>query len=353
MRLGPYETFIRSISSISSLITTILIKDGNGMSRPLENNYQSPLANETPIFRKSVSKSAKLKKKLKPYIYLLPAILMLGIWMYKPLIQTFVLAFQKWSMVPETIPEFVGLENFIRLFNTKDFLISIENTLFYTVGVLPFSIIIPLLLAVATHDMNGKVKNVYRAFFFIPMILAPVTVSAIWRWLFHPSNGLVNKFLLETGLINENISFFSDPRFAKWIILFMTGWGLIGFSTIMFSAALTGINKDYYEAASLDGASRFKRFIDITLPLLSPTILFMLTMSILFSSQFTFAYIDILTSGGPLGSSTNIYYEMYKYGFMNLNAGLSSAAALLFFIVFGIIALALNYISKKFAFYDN
>jgi multiple sugar transport system permease protein len=323
------------------------------MSRSIGNNYHPSLSNETPVIRKSLSKTAKLRKTLKPYIYLLPALLLLGIWIYKPLVQTFILAFQKWSMVPGTTPEFVGFENFVRLFNTKDFVISIENTIFYTIGLLPFSIIIPLLLAVATHDMIGKVKNVYRVLFFIPMILAPVTVSAIWRWLFHPSNGLVNIFLLKTGLIDTNISFFSDPRFAKWIILFMTGWSLIGFSTIMFSAALTGINKDYYEAASLDGASRFKRFFDITLPLLSPTILFMLTMSILFSSQFTFAYIDILTAGGPFGSSTNIYYEMYKYGFANLNAGLSSAAAILFFFVFTIIAIALNYVSRKFAFYDN
>lgn len=323
------------------------------MSRSLENNYHPPLSNETPVFRKRVSKKGKIRKTLKPYFYLLPAILLLGIWMYKPLISTFFLAFQKWSMVPGTTPEPVGLENFIHLFNTKDFLISIENTIFYTIGLLPFSIIIPLFLAVVTHGMTGKIKNVYRVIFFIPMILAPVTVSAIWRWLFHPTNGLVNILLLKIGLIDNNIAFFSDPRFAKWIILFMTGWGLIGFSTIMFSAALTSINKDYYEAASLDGSSRFKRFIDITLPLLSPTILFMVTLSILFSSQFTFAYIDILTAGGPFGSSTNIYYEMYKYGFSNLNAGLSSAAAILFFFVFSIIALALNYVSRKFAFYDN
>ncbi|MDY8166499.1 sugar ABC transporter permease [Bacillus thuringiensis] len=323
------------------------------MSRLSKKNYHLSSVHETPVIRKSLLKTAKLRKTLKPYIYLLPALLLLGIWMYKPLIQTFILAFQKWSMVPGTIPKFVGFENFIRIFNTKDFLISIENTIFYTIGLLPFSIIIPLLLAVATHSMIGKVKNVYRALFFMPMILAPVTVSTIWRWLFHPSNGLVNSFLLKTGLIDTNISFFSDPRFAKWIILFMTGWSLIGFSTIMFSAALTGINKDYYEAASLDGASRLKRFFDITLPLLSPTILFMLTVSILFSSQFTFAYIDILTGGGPFGSSTNIYYEMYKYGFLYLDAGLSSAAALLFFFVFTFIAIALAYISKKFAFYDN
>lgn len=291
--------------------------------------------------------------KWKPYLFLLPAILLLGVWMYKPLLSTFVLAFQKWSMVPGTEPIAVGLDNFIRLFQTKDFVQSIENTVFYTVGILPFSIIIPMLLAVATNGLNGRVKNVYRAMFFIPMILAPVTVGAIWRWLFHPANGLVNITLQKLGITDANISFFTDPVYAKWLILLMTGWGLIGFSTIIFSAALTNINRDYFEAAALDGATKWKQLITITIPLLSPTILFMLTMSILFSSQFTFAYIDILTAGGPFGTSTNIYYEMYKYGFSNLNAGLSSAAATLFFIVFAIIAIGLNVLTKKFAFYDN
>ncbi|WP_342048767.1 carbohydrate ABC transporter permease [Bacillus sp. OTU530] len=323
------------------------------MSRSIENNYNSPLSSETPILGKSESNKRKKRNSLKPYLYVLPAFLLLGIWMYKPLILTFMLAFQKWGMIPGTTPKPVGLENFVRLVNNKDFVTSIGNTIFYTVGLLPFSVIIPLFLAVVTNDMKGKIKNVYRAIFFIPMILAPVTVSAIWRWLFHPANGLVNILLMKMGLIDQNIAYFSDPRFAKWIILFITGWQIVGFSTIMFSAALTGINRDYYEAASLDGASRFKRFKDITLPLLSPTIIFMITMSILFSSQWTFAYIDILTTGGPFGTSTNIYYEMYKYGFSNLNVGLSSAAALLFFIIFSIIALILNYFSRKFAFYDN
>ncbi|CRK81427.1 carbohydrate ABC transporter permease [Neobacillus massiliamazoniensis] len=323
------------------------------MSRSIENNYSPPLSNETHIIGRSESNKRKKRNTLKPYLYLLPAFLFLGIWMYRPLISTFILAFQKWSMVPGTTPIPVGLENFVRLVSNKDFVQSIGNTIFYTVGLLPFSIIIPLFLAVTTNDMKGKMKNVYRVIFFMPMILAPVTISTIWGWLFHPSNGLVNILLMKLGLIDKNIAYFSDPHFAKWIILLITGWQMVGFSTIMFSAALTGINKDYYEAASLDGAGRFKRFIDITLPLLSPTIIFMITMSILFSSQWTFAYIDTLTTGGPFGTSSNIYYEMYKYGFSNLNVGLSSAASLLFFFIFGIIALVLNYFSRKFAFYDN
>ncbi|MGN8648041.1 carbohydrate ABC transporter permease [Gracilibacillus sp. HCP3S3_G5_1] len=305
-----------------------------------------------PLIKRAFTKR-KIRSIWKPYLYLLPGLILLWIWMYYPLLSTFTLAFQKWSMVPGTSPIPVGFDNFIRLLSNKDFGVSIVNTIFYTIGLLPFSIIIPLFLAVATHKMQGFMKNVYRTMFFIPLILAPVSIGAIWRWLFHPTNGLVNQVLLKLGLIDTNIAFFTDPTFAKWLILIITGWKMIGFSTIMFSAALTGISKEYYEAISLDGANRFQHFKDLTLPLLSPMILLVLMMSILFSSQWTFAYIDILTQGGPFGSTTNIYYEMYKYGFSKLDVGLSAAAALLFFIVFSLIAFVLNLIQKRYAFYDN
>lgn len=322
------------------------------MSQAQETTYVRPLARETSTARKSMNWN-KLFRKLKPYLYLLPAMVLLGIWMYRPLLNTFYLAFHKWGMVPGTTPEFVGFDNFVRLWQTKSFIGSIGNTLFYTVGLLPFSLLIPLVLAAVTQQMDGRMKNFYRALFFVPMILAPVSVSAIWRWLFHPTNGLVNDLLLKLGAISNPIAYFSDPAFAKWMILFITGWKMLGFSTIMISAALTGINREYYEAAAIDGASNMKQFFRLTVPLLSPMLLFMLTMSILFSSQWTFAYVDILTNGGPFGTSTNIYYEMYKFAFSNLNTGFSSAAALIFFLVFGLISLSLNQLSRRYSFYDN
>jgi len=323
------------------------------MSQTMENPYASPLGGKAAVARESGRTRTKIARRLKPYLYLLPALVLLAIWMYRPLLYTFYLAFHRWSMVPGTEPVFVGLDNFARLLKNKSFGDSIGTTVFYTVGLLPFSIVIPLLLATVTHHMEGRMKNVYRALFFIPMILAPVSVGAIWRWLFHPSDGLINLALLKLGIVHAPIAFFSDPVWAKWGILFITGWKMIGFSTIMFASALTGINREYYEAASQDGAGSVGKFFHITVPLMSPMIIFMLTMSILFSSQWTFAYIDILTTGGPYGTSTNIYYEMYKYAFSNLNAGFSSAVALLFFVVFGAISLLLNGLSRKFSFYDN
>ncbi len=289
----------------------------------------------------------------KPYALLLPALLLLAFWLYRPLVGTFYYSFTKWGMLPGTQPTWVGWDNYLKLFGSKDFGRAVMNTGFYIVALLPFSVVIPLSLAYLTNSIKGKAKNIYRAIFFFPMIMAGVSTSTIFRWLLNPGTGLVNTLLNKLGLWEGSISFFTQESTAKWAVLLITGWKMIGFSTVLFSAALTGVDASYYEAAALDGSSKLRRFFDLTIPLISPTILFMVMMSILFASQWTFAYIDILTAGGPYGTSTNIYYEMYKYGFSNLNVGMSSAAANAFLAVFGVIAAALTALSKKLAFYDS
>jgi multiple sugar transport system permease protein len=128
---------------------------------------------------------------------------------------------------------------------------------------------------------------------------------------------------------------------------------MIGFSTLIFSSALTGINRDYYEAAAVDRASRWQTVRHITLPLLSPYIIFILMLSILFSSEWSFAYINVLTHGGPSNSTMNIYYLLWNYGFKTFAIGWSSAAAVLFFIVFGLIAWGMTKLSSRFSFYDH
>ncbi len=291
----------------------------------------------------------------KPYLFILPALLFIGFWLYRPLVETFKLSFCDWNMIPGTTPEYVGLENFIRLIKSHDFGLAIKNTAFYILFMFPFTVVIPIFLANATQGLHNTPKRIYRALLFIPMIMAPVVVSAIFRWLLLPDNGLVNNILTNLGVLSQNSSksMFADQVLAKWVILFITGWKMIGFSTILFSAALTNVDRQYYEAAALEGSTGIRAFWDITLPLISPTIIFMIMMTILFTSQVTFVFIDTLTQGGPMGTSTNIFYQMYKFGFKDLNVGMSAAAGVLFFVVFGILGLVLTSISRKYSFYDN
>ena len=288
-----------------------------------------------------------------PYLYLLPALLSIGYWIYRPLVSTFQLSFYEWNMLPTSPKTFVGWSNFEKLFALPEMGRALANTVIYTVGVLPFSLLIPLLIAILTDRIGGRARNVYRALIFVPMIMAPVAVSSVWNWLLNPRGGIVNQTLQSVFGLAEPIRFFSDANWAIWSITFITGWKLIGFATLIFSAALTGINKEYVEAARMDRANPWQIFRYVLLPLLSPTILFMTMLSVLFASEWSFSYVNVLTQGGPLSSTTNLYYVLWTYGFKTFAVGWSSAAAVLVFVGSGLIALGLMKLSSKLSFYDN
>ena len=305
-----------------------------------------------------MSNNVKKMKKMetggiRPWLFMLPSIAVIAFWIIKPLAQTLVYTFYKWNMLPGTEPEYVGIKNFINLFNAPQFGQAIINTLFYIVMMIPFSVIIPLIIAALIRHLDKRGQRIYRIFIFLPMIMPPVATGMVFSWLLHQTNGLINHILVALGILENGVNFFMTEALAKWIVVFICGWKMIGFASLMFSAAIGGINPEYYEAAQMDGSGGIRRFIDVTVPLLSPTIMLMLMMSILFSSQWTFSYIDILTSGGPYGSSTNIYYLIYKFAFGNSNVGASAAASVMLLLVFGIIAVLLQGLSKKLAFYDN
>ena len=298
-------------------------------------------------------RKTKRKKNWLPYLFILPTLLLITFWLYKPLLQNLSYTFYDWNMLPGTVPQFVGFENFTKLLSHKDFSIAINNTLFYIIIMMPFSIIIPLYLANMTQELSKGYRNFYRTLLFIPIIVAPVAISIIFQWLLHPTNGLVNNILLQLGLIENGIQFFTNEFWAKFMIALIAGWKMTGFSTLIFSASIGSIDPSYYEAARIDGASKRRMFYTITIPLISPTLMLLLMMSILFANEWTFAFIDVLTSGGPFGSSTNLYYIMYDFAFKDMNVGLSAAASLMFLILFGIIAFVLQIITKKVTFYDN
>lgn len=291
--------------------------------------------------------------RIKPYLYLLPALASIGFWVYKPLIQTFQLSVYQWNLLPTSPKQYVGMKNFTNLTGLPEMGIALWNTLIYTIGVIPFSLIIPLIIAIATDNISRKASNLYRALIFLPMIMAPVAVSSVWRWIMHPTNGILNKALTDWFHLSEPIRFFTDERWAIWSITFITGWKLIGFSTLIFSAAMTGINKEYIEAAKIDRANRFQIIWHVILPLLSPAILFMAMMSTLFASEWSFSYINVLTQGGPFNTTTNIYYLLWTYGFQSFNIGSSSAAAVVFFLGFGVLAWLFMKLTKKLSFFDN
>ncbi|MDX2005450.1 MAG: sugar ABC transporter permease [Meiothermus sp.] len=310
-----------------------------------------------PSIPKALSKSTPARRRgfkwdsLTPYLYLLPALLTIGVWVYVPVAQTLELSFYQWNLLPTAPKVFVGWENYAQLVSLPEVRQALWNTLIYTVGLLPLAVVIPLAVAILTENIQGRARNAYRVLIFVPMIMAPVVVSIIWRWLLNPLQGVFNLWL--QGLGFGAINFLRDESWAIWTIIFITGWKLIGFSTLIFSAAIANVDRSYLEAARLDGASEWQIVRRVTLPLISSTVLFISMLTVLLSAQWSFVYINVLTQGGPRNATTNIYHLLWEYGFGSFAIGWSSAAAILLFVGFGLLAWGCLRLIRKYAVYET
>lgn len=304
----------------------------------------TPMAAATP-------RRQSRKVRHLPWLYLAPTILSFLIWIYWPLIDAFRLSFYEWNMLATSPMKYVGWTNYLNIFGLSKFWQALRNTGIYIAGLLPIAVVLPLAIAIYTADLPPRMRNIYRAIIFVPMIVAPVVAAAIWRWLLDPGHGMVNVGLKALGA--DPVRFLQDPRLAIWTIIVLTGWKLIGFSTLILSAANANINPALIEAARMDGASKWEIIRDIRLPLLSSTVLFLVMMTILLGAQWSFSYIHVLTGGGPLGSTTNIYYILWDFGFSSLSVGWSSAAAVILFLGFGALAFVLFRLIDRYSFHDN
>lgn len=286
-----------------------------------------------------------------PGLFLSPALIALAVWVYFPLLESAWLSLFDWNMIPDAEKTFVGLENYERLLSLPEMSRATINTAVYTLGLLPLTVLLPLAVALLTQHLDGRWRNVYRAVIFVPMIMAPVVIAVIWRWLLNADYGLVNLAITSLGF--TKIQFLNNPDWALWAILFMTGWKLIGFSTLVFAAAITQVDRSLAEAARLDGAGEWRIARDITVPLISPSVLFIAMLTVLHGAQWSFAYINVLTKGGPLQSTTNLFYLLYDYGFANFAVGWSTAAGMLLFFGFGIVALLCGRLMTRLAHYGQ
>jgi len=304
------------------------------------------LAFPAPVQRRRIAQS-----RWTPWLYLSPALITLVVWIYWPLVDAVRLSFYQWNMLPTSPQLFVGWENYQRIFALPKFWQALRNTGIYIVGLMPLAVLIPLAIAIYTHDLPERSRNIYRAIIFVPMIIAPVVAAAVWRWLLDPGHGLANAMLKGMGL--DPVKFLGDPNVAIWTVIFITGWKLMGFSTLILAAANANINPSLIEAARMDGASKWEVIRDVRLPLLSSSVLFLVVMTILLGAQWSFTYINVLTGGGPLGSTSNIYYLLWDFGFSTMSVGWGSASAVILFIGFGAVAFVLFRLIDRYSFHDN
>ncbi|SDD34526.1 carbohydrate ABC transporter permease [Actinokineospora iranica] len=300
-----------------------------------------------PVTAERPSPLRRVLRGAPPYLYLAPGLALLVIWTYRPLTQTAELSFHSWNLLPTTPMVPVGFANYERLLDLPDLGQATLRTLVVILGLLPFSVLIPVVVGLLSRQVRGRGKAVYQAMVFAPMLVAPVASAAVWRWLLDPGGGAVNRVL---GI---DLNWLYETGSAQFSIIVITGWHILGFAVLVVSAGLAGISGDYGDAASLDGASRWQITRWITLPLLSPTLVFLTLMTVLLSAQWTFPLIDTLTQGGPADSTTNVYYLLWDYSFHSYDAGLGAAAGMLLFAGFGIIAAGLVWLAERLSFHDN
>ncbi|MFI1236327.1 carbohydrate ABC transporter permease [Nocardia salmonicida] len=310
----------------------------------------APASPTPPVAAKPVRRPLtrrRVARFVAPYLYLSPALFLLVVWTYQPLVQALQLSTYSWNLLPTAPMTPVGTANYERLLDLPAFWGALGRTGTLILGLLPFTVVLPVVIAMASRRVTGRARTVYQALVFAPFLVAPVAAAAVWRWLLHPGTG----FLAQVTGSDRNWVY--ETATAQSVIIAITAWHLIGFAVLVVWAGLAGISGDYDEAARVDGASpgQIRRWI--TLPLLSPTVLFLVLTTVLLSPTLTFPLIDSMTQGGPAQATTNIYYLLWDYAFHSFDAGLSAAAGVLLFFGFGLVAALLVWISEKVAVHDD
>lgn len=284
------------------------------------------------------------KFNIVPYLLILPTYILFLVFFLLPVIQSFLLSFYEWNGF-SVERKFIGLSNYSQLFQDPDFWNAVKNTLMYTIGTVPLSIILGLLLAIL---LSGSLKgrSIFRSIFFMPTIISMVAISVVWNWVYSPdSAGLGNALLAIFGISKQ--SWLSNLKLALPSLMIMGIWKNTGYGMVILLAGLKSIPTSLYEAASLDGAGIWQAFRNVTLPLLMPTLSFVSIISTIHSFQ-VFDQINIMTQGGPVGSTEVIVSYLYKLGFGEFEMGYASAVAyVLFFIIMCFTVIQRRVLSRK------
>lgn len=271
-------------------------------------------------------KSLKWRNTLTAYTFILPNFIGFCIFTLVPVVISIALSFMEWDTANPV--KFVGLKNFARMIKDESFKISLINTLYYTLGTVPLTLICSLGLALLLNKGLKGVK-VFRAFFFFPYITSLVAVAVVWNMLLHPTMGPVNELLKWIGIQNPP-GWTASTEWAMPAVIITSVWRFMGYYMVIYLAGLQGIPAELYEAATVDGANVWQKFKNITIPMLTPTTFFVSIMLVINSFK-VFDLILIMTNGGP-GRATNVLvYKIYNEAFLNFKFGYSSAIAMVLF----------------------
>ncbi|WP_099469084.1 carbohydrate ABC transporter permease [Konateibacter massiliensis] len=292
--------------------------------------------------------SKQMRKNLVAYSFILPNFLGFAVFTLGPVIFAFILAFLDWD--GNNPMQFVGFDNFIKLFTDSRFKAALINTIAYVIGTVPLTLISALALAVV---LNQKVKgrNFFRTVSFFPYVASLVAVAAVWNMIFNPASGPINMMLNKLGVAAGNLpGWAADKHWAMITVILFSVWKSMGYYMVIYLAGLQGISGELYEAAGLDGANNWQKFKNITWPMLSPTTFFVVIMLTINSFK-VYDQIYMITQGGPGTSTLVLVYHIYNVAFKNWDLGYASAISMVLFLLVLIVTVIQFRGEKKFVNY--
>jgi multiple sugar transport system permease protein len=282
------------------------------------------------------------------WAFITPGVAIILLFGAVPIVWSAVLSFQKNTLTTPDTP-FVGLANYRHLVHDPVVAQAIQHTLVYTALFVPGTMVVGLFLAVAMNR-NIRFISVYRTAAYATMAISTISEAIVFIWLFDPSYGVVNYFFSRVGLPQQQ--FLNSPSEALYVIVAMTIWGWTGFAVVVYLAALQGIPQSLLDAAAIDGASPWRAFRRVTLPLLSPASLFLAVWLTINALQL-FDEVYLSTQGGPLNATTVLVYYLYDQAFQQFNFGYASAIAYFLFLVIIVITVIQFRVGRRFTYYRS
>ena len=290
-----------------------------------------------------------LKSTLRAWAYIAPMIAIIGVFNIYPILKSLAMSFYSDYNFYQDVVYAYGWDNFIQIFNDPNFFLAIKNTFIFVLGVVPLSIMLSLGIALLLHNVQF-LSGFFRSIYFLPFVTSTVAISIVWNWIYHSRYGLMNYFLGLFGV--DAINWITDPKYSMLALVIMAIWKGLGFNIILFLVGLNNIDKGYYSAAKVDGASDLQRFTNITVPLLGPTT-FLVTVMGVISSFKVFDEVYSLFQGrpGPGNSALTVVYYIYEKFYTEYQYGVAAAAGIVLFLIILVVTLIQMAYNKKFVHY--
>lgn len=296
------------------------------------------------------NKRKRNPQKVKTGIYLaislIPAIFLYGLFVVYPTFNVFKTSLYKWSgLSPQKT--FIGLDNFTRLFADDKFWLAMKNTLFILLVCTVITMFLSLFFAAALTQSKLKEKNIYRVIFFFPNVLSIVVIGVLFKNIYEPNTGILNSLLKGVGLENLTHAWLGESKTVLWAIVIAMVWQAVGYYMVMYMAGMDGISPELYEAADIDGASKFTQFFKITIPMIWSIIRVTIVFFITSTLNMSFLFVNVMTNGGPNSQSEVLLTYMYRQAFTNSNFGYAMAIAVVIFVLAFALAIISNILTNK------